>query len=233
MKVSNYSLFNEDGKQVPFKKSPNIGGKLKSRKYLIIHYTGTSSASSAINWMLDPKAKVSAHLHLDKEGNFVQLVKFDDTAWHVGASAWLGLIGLNSHTIGIEISNNGSEPYTQKQLDSLVEAGIALNEAYNFDDILGHSEVATPKGRKVDPGPKFPMQWFKDKVLKKPSIQSDTYKTSADLNLRDGAGTQYKVLSVLPKGTELNIVDVEGDWRKVFVCSNKLLGFVSSKYLIK
>jgi len=57
-------------------------------------------------------------------------------------------------------------------------------------------------------------------------------KTSTDLNLRDGGGTNFKVLETLSKGTEVNVLSEKDGWSQVFICSNKRLGFVSSKYLI-
>lgn len=232
MKVINHQLCYDDGKPVPFKHSPNIGRKIKEHKYLGVHYTGTMSASSAISWMLNPTAKVSAHLHLDSDGKWVQLVKFDTTAWHFGASEWKGLKGLNSYSIGIEISNDGKKPYTQAQLDALVDAGRALHEAYDFEDILKHSEVAIPLGRKSDPGNHFPMASFKSQVLNggKPNLVV-TKHTSTDLNLREGSGTNFKTIQVLKKGTEVNVLSEKDGWSQVFICDSKALGWVSSKYL--
>lgn len=180
MEIKNNLLY-LNGKQVQMRKSPNIGDKLKSQKYLVIHYTATSSASSAINWLTDPQSMVSAHLHLDKEGVFVQMVDFDTTAWHVGVSEHNGLTGLNSYSIGIEISNTGSEPYTEKQLDALVEVGIALNETYHFDEILAHSEVAIPLGRKQDPGKLFPMEWYREQVFGE-KVNESIKDTTTDVN---------------------------------------------------
>lgn len=232
MKVVNNKLCTDDGNPVTFKKSPNIGGKLKSHKYLIIHYTATSSASSAINWMVNPDTKVSAHLHLDKEGGWVQLVDFDTTAWHVGSSEWKGLVGLNSHTLGIEICNSGNEPYTPKQLDALTEASIALHEHYKFEDILGHEEVATPRGRKSDPGRYFPMASFKEEVLQTNSKNiAPTKKVTTELNLREGIGTSFKIITVLKKDTEVNVLDEYNGWSQVFYCEKSLKGWVSSTYL--
>lgn len=59
----------------------------------------------------------------------------------------------------------------------------------------------------------------------------ETKITTSDLNLRLGAGSNHKVLSVLPKGTEVNVLETEGSWSHVFVCGSKLTGFVSSSYL--
>lgn len=67
-----------------------------------------------------------------------------------------------------------------------------------------------------------------------------SYKTTADLHLRDGAGTKYKSLCVLPKGTKVQCygyyTSVSGTkWLSIQVTLNKVkyTGFSSSKYLTK
>lgn len=57
-------------------------------------------------------------------------------------------------------------------------------------------------------------------------------RTIYDLNIREGAGTQYKSLGVLQKGTEVNILNEVDGWAEVFVCSNKIKGWVSNKYIV-
>lgn len=61
--------------------------------------------------------------------------------------------------------------------------------------------------------------------------EETVYKTTADLHLREGAGTQFKSLSVLPKGTEVNILSRSSGWIEVFVCQFKIKGWVSGKYV--
>lgn len=216
MKISNHIL-----QGVPFRRSPNTGGAMKPT-YLIIHYDAAPNATSAINWMLKTGSKVSAHLHIDRDGNTVQLVPFNIEAWHAGISEWKGLKGLNKHSIGIELQNTGTQEYTKEQLDSLVKVSKAIVEAYPIKEILGHSDIAP--GRKIDPGKQFPMEWLRGQVF-------GGLRTTADLHLREGAGTNFKSIQVLPKGTEVNVLSESGGWSEVFVCSSKTKGWVSNKYI--
>ena len=41
-------------------------------------------------------------------------MKDEDRAWHAGVSKWRGRTGLNDYSIGIELDNNGSEPFDLK-----------------------------------------------------------------------------------------------------------------------
>lgn len=55
--------------------------------------------------------------------------------------------------------------------------------------------------------------------------------TTSDLHLRTGAGTENTSITVLKKGTEVNVLNERAGWTEVFVCSTKTSGWVSSKYI--
>ncbi len=93
-------------KEAKQKDSPNHGGALQPDT-IVIHYTAGPSAESAVNTMMDPERKVSAHLVVDLDGSITQLLPFNITAWHAGKSSHNGRDGLNQYSIGIEIVNAG------------------------------------------------------------------------------------------------------------------------------
>jgi len=95
-----------DGRPVAFRQSLHGGRAMKSR-YLILHYTAGLTARSAVGWFLDPRARASAHLVLDRDGAVTQMMALDRTCWHCGQSTWQGVSGLNSQSIGIEMVNAG------------------------------------------------------------------------------------------------------------------------------
>jgi N-acetylmuramoyl-L-alanine amidase len=95
-----------------FRESPNRGGEIRPL-FIVMHYTGTFGAAEAINHLCDAACAnpVSAHVVLDLDGALTQLVPFNAKAWHAGRSSYAGAgetyVGLNEHSIGIEVANPG------------------------------------------------------------------------------------------------------------------------------
>lgn len=152
-----------------YRETPNKGGII-TPIYIIMHYDGSSNATSAIAWMSDPKSRVSAHLHISREGCVTQLAPLNVKCWHAGISFWEGLKDINRFSIGIELQNKGQEEYPAKQIAVAVEVCKAIIARYPIQDILGHNDIAP--GRKEDPGKQFP--WSKFKML----IKKDDYGTT-------------------------------------------------------
>jgi uncharacterized protein YgiM (DUF1202 family) len=50
------------------------------------------------------------------------------------------------------------------------------------------------------------------------------------LNVRSGAGTQYKVVGSLKNGTKVEVLDKSGSWYRIKYGS--MTGYVSGQYLI-
>jgi N-acetylmuramoyl-L-alanine amidase len=106
MKVHNHRLIRDDGLAARFAASPHTGGMIAPR-FLVIHYTASSSAASTVAWFQHPDSRVSAHLVIARDGTPTQLVPFNRAAWHAGRSSWGSLKGLNRYSIGIELDNAG------------------------------------------------------------------------------------------------------------------------------
>lgn len=100
--------------------------------------------------------KVSSHLLLRRDGEFVQFVPFGRRAWHAGVSRFKGRERCNDFSIGIEVEGTDEIPYEPIQYAHLAEVIFVLMETYpgiTPARIVGHSEIAP--GRKTDPGPAF------------------------------------------------------------------------------
>ena len=114
MKVKNHRLFFDNDQQVEFVASPHRGGQL-APQYLVIHYTAAPTLDGSVSWFKDPKSEVSAHLLIGRDGRIVQMVPFNSEAFHAGPSTWNGLVGMNHHSIGIELENAGKlDPHGDK-----------------------------------------------------------------------------------------------------------------------
>ena len=132
----------------------------KKIKFIIIHYTGMKTESSAIKRLQDPKSKVSSHYYIKKNGTILNLVPDLYEAWHAGVSNWKNFKSLNKYSIGVELTNpghqHGYKNFTKKQIFSLKKLLNYLLRKYKISKkcILGHSDISP--SRKKDPGEKFP-----------------------------------------------------------------------------
>ena len=51
--------------------------------------------------------------------------------------------------------------------------------------------------------------------LKANAQDTTTYRTTANLNVRTGGSTRYRKIGLFPEGTEVEVIEVEGNWAKV------------------
>ena len=61
------------------------------------------------------------------------------------------------------------------------------------------------------------------------SGNTNKYRTTANLNIRTGRGTNYKILTTMPKGTEVAVTEISGGWGKVSYKGQT--GYSSMNYL--
>lgn len=139
--------------------SPNFDERKLPVTILVMHYTGMKDAASAINWLANPDAKVSAHYVVTEDGQIVHMVNEENRAWHAGRGYWRGIEDVNSASIGIEIVNPGHEwgyvPFPEEQMDSVTRLASEIVGRHNIvkSNIIGHSDLAP--ARKQDPGELF------------------------------------------------------------------------------
>ena len=142
MKIIDHRLCKNDGTPYSYQESPNIGQAIEP-KYLLMHYTVSSSVDSTINILMNKNVKASAHLVIGREGDVIQLVPFNRAAWHAGKSYWKGLEGLNSYSIGIAMVNWG---YLHQTADS--KWRTKYNHAINPEEVVEavHKHETQSKG---------------------------------------------------------------------------------------
>ena len=86
--------------------SPNFSKNIDP-KFLVLHYTASSSIDGTFNTFKSSKSDSSAHFTIDYDGQIYQHVPLNRKAWHAGKSTYAGYNGLNSHSFGIELENYG------------------------------------------------------------------------------------------------------------------------------
>ncbi|WP_164008225.1 N-acetylmuramoyl-L-alanine amidase [Pyxidicoccus trucidator] len=127
---------------------------------IVMHHTASNNGAADLAWMRNPKSEVSAHYMIDRDGKIYQLVGDEKRAWHAGKGELHGVPSdINSRSIGIELVNDGSgkTAFPDAQYKALIQLTGHLKQKYNvpMKNIVGHADVAVPKGRKNDPAPNF------------------------------------------------------------------------------
>jgi N-acetylmuramoyl-L-alanine amidase len=147
-------------------------------RYIVIHYTEGGSVAESHQFL---KSKgYSYHVMVARDGALFQCVPFSRAARHAGKSNWKGRSGVSGFSLGVCAANYGLraaevgvanpltarhkaegvtrmwERYPDAQVAAIHSVCQLLVRTYpSIVDIVGHDDVAA--GRKVDPGPAFPM----------------------------------------------------------------------------
>ncbi|HEY1005554.1 MAG TPA: N-acetylmuramoyl-L-alanine amidase [Sphingobacteriaceae bacterium] len=129
---------------------------IRKPNYVIIHHTAQNSTAQTLRTFTLPRTAVSAHYVIGRDGKVYHMLNDYLRAHHAGVSKWGNNSDLNSSSIGIELDNNGYEPFAEAQVASLLQVLALLKENHKIPDanFIGHSDIAPP--RKVDPNPTFP-----------------------------------------------------------------------------
>ena len=135
---------------------------LRKPNFVIIHHTAQNSCAQTLTTFTTQKTQVSAHYVICKDGTIHHMLNDYMRAWHAGIGRWGNDADINSSSIGIELDNNGFEPFTDAQMSSLLRLLAALKKQYNIPaaNFIGHADVAPT--RKNDPNIFFPWKTLAD-----------------------------------------------------------------------
>ncbi|MEC3880699.1 N-acetylmuramoyl-L-alanine amidase [Parapedobacter sp. 10938] len=135
---------------------------LRKPNYVIIHHTAQDSLHQTLRTFTVPHAPVSSHYVIGDDGEVYQMLNDYVRGWHAGRGKWGSVTDLNSVSLGIELDNNGSEPFSEAQIHSLLNVLDTLKKKYNIPtaNFIGHSDIAPT--RKVDPSALFPWKRLAD-----------------------------------------------------------------------
>jgi N-acetylmuramoyl-L-alanine amidase len=131
---------------------------LRKPNYVIIHHTAQHSSEQTLKTFTLPKTQVSAHYVIGRDGQAFHMLNDYLRAWHGGVARWGNVTDINSVSIGIELDNDGTEPFQEAQLKSLLVVLGQLKRTYNIPaaNFIGHGDIAPM--RKNDPSALFPWQ---------------------------------------------------------------------------
>lgn len=136
---------------------------IRKPNFVIIHHTAQNSCEQTLKTFTLTRTAVSAHYVICKDGTVHHMLNDYLRAQHAGVSRWGNLIDINSSSIGIELDNNGFEPFDSLQLNSLLSVLARLKKDYNIPtaNFIGHGDIAPT--RKNDPNFRFPWKKLAEK----------------------------------------------------------------------
>jgi N-acetylmuramoyl-L-alanine amidase len=135
---------------------------LRKPNFVIIHHTAQNSCAETIRTFSLPRTRVSSHYIICKDGTVHFILSDYLRAWHAGLSKWGSLTDVNSSSVGIELDNNGFEPFAEPQINSLLVLLDTLKQRHNIpvSNFIGHGDIAPT--RKNDPSMLFPWKKLAD-----------------------------------------------------------------------
>lgn len=145
-------------------------GQLTAVKSIIVHHTAgpASGDMPSLNYIRDGSSSLSgplAQLGLGRTGTWFVIAA--GLSYHAGVVTDSSLysnantIGIEAEGVGLPATNSGHSNWPEVQWQSYVRGVRALKNAFGVPTarVLGHKEVASPLGRKIDPN--FSMDEFR------------------------------------------------------------------------
>jgi N-acetyl-anhydromuramyl-L-alanine amidase AmpD len=135
---------------------PTVNFNMRKPNFVILHHTAQNSLEQTLYTFSIARTAVSSHYVIGRDGTVHQMLNDYLRAWHAGASKWGAITDMNSCSLGIEIDNDGTEPFSDAQINSLIKLLTFLKNEYGIPqaNFIGHSDIAPE--RKNDPSKYFP-----------------------------------------------------------------------------
>ena len=136
--------------------------------------TNPDSPEACINCLA--QHQVSAHFLIARDGQVSRLVPELKRAWHAGASRMHdGREEVNHFSIGIELIAREKAKFAPVQYERVVELIADMVKRLPLTFIVGHEDIATPAGRKKDPGMHFDWEKLRDLIDADPMTAHITF----------------------------------------------------------
>lgn len=182
-------------------------GPMTAVETIVCHHTATSKAAPgdypSLGIVRDGRSDLPgplSQLGLGRNGTVYVIAA--GVSYHAGET--FQTVQDNWHAIGIEAEHDGLSTWGAVQYDAYVRLCAALVDHYGLtpSDVQGHKEVASPRGRKIDPT--FDMNAFRERVRNQ---EDDMPFTEAQLRTI----VREEVSAVLDE--DMNVNEPKGDAR--------------------
>jgi N-acetylmuramoyl-L-alanine amidase len=146
------------------------------------------------------------------------------------------------HEVFYAVHRNETAPrywhsYTAAQVEVCEEiCQLLINRYPNIRFILGHEEISI--GRKTDPGPAFPLDNIRERLLTHDRSKAqgifepfDAHVAVDKLNIREGSGVQYKMVAQpLSANHPVKVIEEQNGWYQV---ETTIKGWVHKGFISK
>lgn len=210
----------------------NYGSKRSTSliKYLVYHYTANDGDTDEANakYFHNNVVKASAHRFVDDDSVTIS-VPDNYVAYSVGG----GLQGskghrfykkcTNTNSISIEMCDtirNGKYEVSAKTRANAIALGKELVKKYGIkkENVIRHFDVTGKNCPAYFVKDEEAWQKFKDEIFETENKEFKTYYIKVNtksLNVREGAGTNYKVVKTIKKDEKWLIRDEKNGWGKI------------------
>jgi N-acetylmuramoyl-L-alanine amidase CwlA len=217
--------------------------KMKPTRIVVHNTYNDASADAEIRYMHKTEAQggrqTSYHYAVDDK-EAVQGLPENRNGWHSGDGNGKG----NREGIGIEIcySLSGGDRFIKAEQNA-VELIVDILKRYGWgiDKVTKHQDYANKycPHRTLDMGWDRFINMIKDKLEDKPvaeKVKGTITVREGTWNVREGAGTQYKVVRIARGGEQYPYYDIVNGWYKLsdgYISSTGVEGLSTTKYYKK
>jgi len=170
------------GENVSYYLSPNTDTAKNlnrdSVRAIIIHVL-YGSVKGSLAWFKSINSHSSTHVVIGFDGKIYQIVPFNYKAYHSGRVVEKNnkdkievfktsngtYAAPNDASIAISLEGYGNSKFTSKQIEACKDVCFQIAKRYKIAGILNHSDI---NASKVCPGPNFPIEEIRKKVLGSP-----------------------------------------------------------------
>ena len=152
--------------------------------------------------------------------------------------SWFGKTYPDNEVVMAEHRHGGGlrpwHHFTEVQIERALQLCEVLVAHYGLKDVLGHEDIA--RGRKVDPGPAFPLAAVRARALGRGAdVAVRLVVNAASLNIRSGPAAEFpKVAPALKRGAELVLLEPQDRWSRVAVVgATDLEGWVCNDFVVR